>query len=116
MAGYAIKDDFDGVLKEFDAIVGLDRIKVLHVNDSQNPMGAAKDRHANLGMGHIGFDALLNVIETERFKDIPKILETPYVTEDEDSKKRIYPPYKFEIEMVKSRQFDPSFIETIRQS
>lgn len=115
-AGYAIKDDFDGVLKEFDAIVGLDRIKVLHVNDSQNPMGAAKDRHANLGMGHIGFDALLNVIETDRFKDVPKILETPYVTEDEESKKRIYPPYKFEIEMVKSRQFDPSFIETIRQS
>lgn len=115
-AGYAIKDDFEGVLAEFDAVVGLDRIKVLHVNDSQNPIGAAKDRHANLGMGHIGFDSLLKVIETERFKDIPKILETPYVTEDEDSKKRIYPPYQYEIAMVKARQFDPRFIETIRQS
>lgn len=115
-AGYAIKDDFESILAEFDAVVGLDRIKVLHVNDSQNPQGAAKDRHANLGMGHIGFEALLKVIETERFKDVPKILETPYVTEDDASKKRIYPPYQYEIAMVKARQFDPSFIETIRQS
>lgn len=115
-AGYAIKDDFAGVLETFDATVGLERIKVLHINDSQNPQGAGKDRHANLGMGHIGFDALLNVIETERFKDIPKILETPYVTENDASKKRIYPPYKYEIEMVKARTFDPRFIETIRHS
>jgi deoxyribonuclease-4 len=113
-AGYAIKDDFDGVMETFDRVVGLDRIKVLHINDSQNPQGAGKDRHANLGMGHIGFDALLKVIETERFKDVPKILETPYVTEDETSKKRIYPPYQWEIAMIKARTFDPTFIETIR--
>lgn len=113
-AGYAIKDDFAGVLDHFDAVLGLDRIQVLHINDSQNPQGAAKDRHANIGMGHIGFDALLNVINTERFLHVPKILETPYVTEDEGSKKRVYPPYKWEIEMLKSGTFDPHFIDAIR--
>ncbi|QUX18983.1 deoxyribonuclease IV [Staphylococcus haemolyticus] len=102
-AGYNIKEDFDGVLNEFDKIIGLDRIKVVHVNDSKNEQGAHKDRHENIGFGHIGFDALNYVVHHDVFKDIPKILETPYVGEDKKNKK---PPYKFEIEMLKAQQFD----------
>ena len=103
-AGYNIKNDFDGDMNEFDKIIGIDRIKVVHVNDSKNEQGAHKDRHENIGFGYIGFDALNNVVHHEAFKDIPKILETPYVGEDKKNKK---PPYRFEIEMLKSQIFDP---------
>lgn len=111
-AGYNIKEDFDGVLNEFDKIIGLDRIKVVHVNDSKNEQGAHKDRHENIGFGHIGFDALNYIVHHDVFKDIPKILETPYVGEDKKNKK---PPYKFEIEMLKSQQFDENLKEKILQ-
>ncbi|MGM0436616.1 MAG: TIM barrel protein, partial [Bacillota bacterium] len=104
------------VLKKFDDIVGLERIKVVHVNDSKNPLGANKDRHANIGMGHIGFDALNKVVHHDVFKDIPKILETPYITETDDTKKRLYPPYKEEIEMFRRETFDPDFVEKIRKA
>ena len=109
-AGYNIKNDFDGVLNEFDKIIGIDRIKVVHVNDSKNEKGAHKDRHENIGFGYIGFDALNNVVHHEAFKNIPKILETPYVGEDKKNKK---PPYRFEIEMLKSQIFDPKLKEKI---
>lgn len=102
-AGYDIVNDFDGVLDEFDRIIGIDRIKVVHVNDSKNPQGAHKDRHENIGFGHIGFEALNNIVHHDAFKDIPKILETPYVGEDKKNKK---PPYKFEIDMLKNQAFD----------
>lgn len=111
-AGYNIKEDFDGVLNEFDKIIGLDRIKVVHVNDSKNEQGAHKDRHENIGFGHIGFDALNYVVHHDVFKDIPKILETPYVGEDKKNKK---PPYKFEIEMLKAQQFDSQLKDKILQ-
>jgi len=103
-AGYNIKEDFDGVLNEFDKIIGVDRIKVVHVNDSKNDIGAHKDRHENIGFGYIGFDALNYIVHHDTFKDIPKILETPFVGIDKKSKK---PPYKLEIEMLKQQQFDP---------
>src|SRR5690625_882368 len=109
-AGYAVSDDVDGVLNEFDQIVGLDRIKVVHVNDSKNERGAQKDRHENIGFGHIGFDALHEVIYHETFKNIPKILETPYVGEDKKNRK---PPYKFEIEMIKQGKFDDNLLTKI---
>lgn len=109
-AGYAVSDDVDGVLNEFDQIVGLDRIKVVHVNDSKNERGAQKDRHENIGFGHIGFDALHEVIYHDTFKNIPKILETPYVGEDKKNRK---PPYKFEIEMIKQGKFDDSLLTKI---
>ncbi|WP_314611405.1 deoxyribonuclease IV, partial [uncultured Granulicatella sp.] len=67
-AGYDIKNDLSGVLTQFDKTVGLDRIKVLHINDSKNPVGAHKDRHENFGLGEIGFDALMNVIQVPEFK------------------------------------------------
>ncbi|WP_202809361.1 deoxyribonuclease IV [Staphylococcus equorum] len=103
-AGYNVKEDFDGVLNEFDKIVGVDRIKVVHVNDSKNDIGAHKDRHENIGFGYIGFDVLNYIVHHDTFKDVPKILETPFVGEDKKSKK---PPYKLEIEMLKQQQFDP---------
>lgn len=109
-AGYAVSYDVDGVLNEFDQIVGLDRIKVVHVNDSKNERGAQKDRHENIGFGHIGFDALHEVIYHDTFKNIPKILETPYVGVDKKNRK---PPYKFEIEMIKQGKFDDNLLTKI---
>lgn len=112
-AGYDL-NDFDGILDEFDRIIGLDRLSCIHVNDSKNPRGAHKDRHENFGIGYLGFDNLIGVIYNERIKNIPKILETPYVTEDDDSKKRIYPPYLYEIDMINNKKYDEEFINTIR--
>lgn len=88
-AGYNVKDDFDGVLAEFDRVIGLDRLKVIHVNDSKNPMGSHKDRHANIGFGTIGFDTLNAIVHHEKLKELPKILETPYVGEDKKINRRL---------------------------
>ena len=109
-AGYNIVEDFDGVLDEFDRIVGLDRLKVLHVNDSKNALGMRKDRHENIGYGHIGFDALSKIVHHPQLVDIPKILETPYVGEDKNDKKA---PYKHEIDMLKSQQFNENLLDDI---
>lgn len=111
-AGYDIVNDFDSVLEEFDKIVGLDRIQVVHVNDSKNVQGARKDRHENFGFGNIGFAALSKVVYHDAFKEIPKILETPYVQVGDDKKNK-KPPYKFEIEMIKNNQFDAQLLEKI---
>jgi deoxyribonuclease IV len=110
-AGYNIVEDFDGVLEEFDKIIGIDRLKVLHINDSKNPTGARKDRHENIGFGHIGFKALNYIVHHPQLADIPKILETPYVGEDKKDKKA---PYKFEIDMFRSQQFDEDVLTKIR--
>ena len=91
---------FDEYLDDFDREIGLDKVKCVHVNDSKNVIGSKKDRHANIGFGTIGFDNLLNVIYNPKLKDVPKILETPYINE--------FPPYKFEIAMIKSKKFNPS--------
>jgi len=109
-AGYDIVNDFDGVLKQFDSIIGLDRIKVLHINDSKNPMGSSKDRHENIGFGHIGFEALNRIVHHEALMNVPKILETPFVGEDKKYKK---PPYKFEINMFREKMFDEGLMEKI---
>lgn len=109
-AGFDIVNDFDGVLNEFDKIIGVDRIKVVHVNDSKNPMGAHKDRHENIGFGHIGFEPLHYIINHPAFKEVPKILETPFVGEDKKNKRA---PYKFEIDMIKKGIFDANLKELI---
>ena len=109
-AGYNIVEDFDGVLAEFDRTVGIDRIKVLHINDSKNARGAHKDRHENIGFGHIGFNALNYVVHHPQLMEIPKILETPYVGEDKNNKK---PPYKHEIEMFRNQQFNENLLDDI---
>lgn len=76
-AGYDIIGDLDGVLEEFDRIIGLDKLRAMHINDSQNPKGAKKDRHAKIGEGCLGLDTIVNVITHPKLKDLPFILETP---------------------------------------
>ncbi|MDD2519091.1 MAG: deoxyribonuclease IV, partial [Bacilli bacterium] len=112
-AGYLV-EKIDDVLKEFDEIIGIKKIECIHVNDSINDIGAKKDRHANFGEGTIGFDNLIKVIYHPLLKDVPKILETPYVTATDDSKEKVHPPYKFEIEMIKAKTYNPNLIEDIR--
>lgn len=112
-AGYDIVNDFDGVLEEFDKIIGIERIKVLHINDSKNVCGVRKDRHENIGFGHIGFKALNHIVHHPLFANIPKILETPFIGEDKNHKKA---PYKFEIEMLKSSTFNERLKEMVIES
>lgn len=111
-AGYDIIHDYDGVMEQFDRVIGKDQIAVFHINDSKNEPGAAKDRHENFGFGHIGFEALMQVVNDDNFAAIPKILETPYV-KDPDNAKKSYPPYAYEIAMIRSGKFDPDMIEKI---
>ncbi|MBR1413163.1 MAG: deoxyribonuclease IV [Bacilli bacterium] len=112
-AGYDMSK-FDEFLQIFNNLIGIDRIKCVHVNDSKNVIGAHKDRHENIGIGTIGFDNLVNIVHNDKLKDVPKILETPYIGEDDDDKKRVYPPYKFEIEMLKNKTFDNDYLNKIR--
>lgn len=111
-SGYDIAHNFDGVMEQFDKILGKDQIAVFHINDSKNPCGAGKDRHANLGFGEIGFEALSYIVHHPDFRHIPKILETPYVPSPV-KEKTSYAPYKYEIEMLRSNQFDPAVQEKI---
>lgn len=113
-AGYDL-NNFDAVLDEFDRIIGLNNLACLHINDSKNEKGSHKDRHENIGIGTIGFDNLIKVIYNERLDGIPKILETPYIGDTVDSKERLYPPYKFEIEMIRNKKFDSEFLDKIRK-
>lgn len=76
-AGYDIVNDLDGVLEEFDKVIGIERLKAIHLNDSMNPLGAHKDRHAKIGDGHIGNDAIIKIINHSSLKNLPFILETP---------------------------------------
>lgn len=111
-AGYNVIEDFDGVLNEFDKIIGIDRIKVLHINDSKNERGARKDRHENIGFGYIGYKALNYVVHHPQLMEIPKILETPFVGEDKKDKKA---PYFHEIQMLRNQAFDDALLEKIMQ-
>lgn len=95
-AGYDI-NDVDGLLNEFGRIIGLDKLLVVHINDSKNPRNAHKDRHENIGYGYIGFETLNRYIHHPLLNGIPKILETPYVNEK--------PPYKQEIQMFKDGKY-----------
>ena len=98
-AGYDIVNHYDEVFAEFDRVIGLEQIAVFHVNDSLNPLGAHKDRHANIGKGTIGYDTLHRLVHDEIFANVPKILETPWLCEEGSAKKTI-PPYKEEIEWL----------------
>jgi len=113
-AGYKTKEDFDAVVKEFDEKIGKERISVFHINDSKNDLGAAKDRHENIGFGYIGFEALNYIVNHPDFQDIPKILETPYIARENDPKDKVFPPYKEEIEMFREGKFNTNIIEEIR--
>ena len=103
-AGYDL-NDFDKILDEFDKVVGLNYLKVIHINDSKNELASHKDRHENIGLGTIGFNNLIKIIYNEKLKGIPKILETPYVDG--------HAPYKHEIEMIRNKEYNKNLIEDI---
>lgn len=98
-SGYDIIHDFDSVIDKFDSLIGKDQIAVFHINDSKNERGAMKDRHANIGDGYIGFDALDYIVHHKDFMNIPKILETPYVPSVDNPDKKVA-PYKEEIKRL----------------
>lgn len=112
-AGYDIVNDLDGVMEQFDRVIGSNQIAVFHINDSKNVRGASKDRHENIGFGTIGFETIHKIVTYEGFESVPKILESPYVVYDEENKKSVA-PYKYEIEMLRSGVFDPLLIERIK--
>ena len=105
-SGYDI-ENIDDFLDCFDKKIGIKKIGCIHINDSKNPKASHKDRHENFGFGNIGFNTLINIIYNPRLENIPKILETPYVDKE-------YPPYKYEIEMIKNKKFDENLIEKIK--
>lgn len=100
-SGYDIVNDFDGVIDQFDKVLGKKEIAVFHINDSKNIRGARKDRHENLGAGEIGFDALCQIVWHPDFMDVPKILETPWY-KNLDNPKDVTPPYKEEIARLRA--------------
>ena len=91
-AGYNL-NNFDEILESFDKLIGIDKIKCIHINDSKNIITSHKDRHENIGKGTIGLDTLMKVIDCDKLKDVPKILETPYIDD--------HAPYKEEIELIR---------------
>ncbi len=105
-AGYDL-NKFDEYLNEFDKTIGISKIGCIHINDSKNERSSHKDRHENIGYGTIPFDTLISIIYNERLKDIPRILETPYVD-------KLYAPYKQEIEMIRNKKFDDNLLDKIR--
>ncbi|WP_270406654.1 deoxyribonuclease IV [Paenibacillus timonensis] len=114
-AGYDIVNDLDGVLKKFDDTIGLKRIEVVHINDSKNPVGAAKDRHTPIGSGGIGFDAIHRVVHHEALQGRPFILETPWVGKDAKTQR---PMYEVEIALLRGNvgeRFGESFLNDVER-
>ena len=108
-AGYDISN-FDSFLDKFDKLIGINKIGCVHINDSKNTISSKKDRHENIGLGYIGFNNLIDVIYNKRLDNIPMILETPYIKDENTS----YPPYKYEIEMIRNKKFNENLIEDIK--
>ncbi len=103
-AGYDL-NDFESVLSEFEKVIGLDKLSVLHINDSKNELGASKDRHENLGYGKIGFNNLLAILYHPKLMHLVKILETPYIEKN--------PPYKQEIKMILEKKWNENLIQDV---
>lgn len=111
-AGYDIKNHFDDVINEFDHKIGLKYLKVIHLNDSKNPLGAHKDRHEDIGMGYIGFKALNYVAHYPALVNVPKILETPSI---KDNQGHSVTPHPYEIKMLKQQKFDPHYWDAVKK-
>ena len=93
---------FDSFLDEFDKVLGINKIKCFHINDSMNIKGAHKDRHENIGYGTIGFDTFISIIYNRRLDGVPFILETPYINRNTKEER---PPYKYEIDNIRNKKF-----------
>ncbi|MBJ6361435.1 deoxyribonuclease IV [Paenibacillus sp. GCM10012307] len=114
-AGYDLTNDLDGVLQRFDQIVGLNRVAVVHVNDSKNPLGAAKDRHAPIGAGWLGHETIKNIVHHEALVGRPFILETPWIGKDSKSQR---PMYEAEIALLRGNameRFGDSFFDHVER-
>lgn len=114
-AGYDIVNDLDGVLKKFDELIGLDRLAIVHVNDSKNPIGAGKDRHTPIGSGWIGFEAINRLVHHEALQGRPFILETPWIGKDA---KKQRPMYEMEIALLRGEvvtRFGEGILSEIEQ-
>lgn len=114
-AGYDLIGDIDGVLTEFDRIVGLDRVAVVHVNDSKNSRGAGKDRHAPVGAGWLGYDAIRGIVHHEALQGRPFILETPWIGQNDKTQR---PMYEAEIALLRDdamTRFGSSFLEDVER-
>ena len=109
--GYDLVNNYDGVMEEFNQVIGFEYLQCIHVNDSKNMLDSHKDRHENIGFGNLGFDTILKIFNDPRFENIPKILETPYV--NGENKKDSFAPYKYEIAMIRSGVFNPNLKEDI---
>lgn len=114
-AGYDIVNDFDGVIAEFDRIIGLDKLAVVHMNDSKNPRGAGKDRHAPVGAGWIGYKAMRNIVHHEALSGRPFILETPWIGKDDKTQR---PMYEAEIALLRgdaASRFGDGFFDHVER-
>ncbi|UHA72072.1 deoxyribonuclease IV [Paenibacillus sp. 481] len=114
-AGYDIVNDLDGVLEQFDRLVGLDRIAVVHLNDSKNPVGAKKDRHTPVGSGWIGFDGIHRIVHHEGLQGRPFILETPWIGKDA---KKQRPMYEAELALLRGNveeRFGTEFLADVER-
>lgn len=99
-AGYDVVNHFDDMIDQFDKLIGKEQIALFHINDSKNERGAAKDRHANIGDGTIGTEALRYIVHHPDFMQLPKILETPYVSSSIDPNRKVA-PYREEIALLR---------------
>ena len=107
-AGYDLTK-FDELLTIIDNKIGLDKVMCIHIKDSKNQIASHKDRHENIGLGTIGFETLNSIVHNPKLSKIPKILETPYVDKE-------YPPYKYEIEMLRENKMNNNLLEDIRKA
>jgi deoxyribonuclease-4 len=111
-AGYDLVHDLDGVLEQFDRVVGLNRLGVIHLNDSKNPTGAAKDRHAPIGAGYLGFKTIQNMVQHEALQHLPFILETPWIGKETKQ----HPMYEAEIALLRGdadKRFGADYVEDV---
>ncbi|WP_425380881.1 deoxyribonuclease IV [Spiroplasma endosymbiont of Polydrusus pterygomalis] len=104
-AGYDLDNNLEQIIKQFDQLIGLHKLLVIHINDSKNPINSHKDRHANLGMGYLGFQTLINIIYHPLLLNKVKILETPWINGQ--------PPYLYEIEMIRTKKFDQQILTSL---
>lgn len=104
-AGYDLHNNLEQIIKQFDQLIGLHKLLVIHINDSKNPINAHKDRHANLGMGYLGFQTLINIIYHPLLLNKVKILETPWINGQ--------PPYLYEIEMIRTKKFNQQILTSL---
>lgn len=114
-AGYDIIHDFDGVIEDFDRIIGLDRLAVVHLNDSKSLRGTHKDRHAPVGAGLIGFDAMNNIVHHEKISHLPLILETPWIGKNKGKER---PMYEAEIALLRGdveKRFGSDFLDHVER-